>query len=224
MNDYEVVVRGLSSMLRPYRDRVAVVELDAAVPVMQPVDVTLYDSFGHEPVSAPELDEVVANERSGRVVVFTWNLRQDLVEEALARGCAGYLDKSIGALALVEALERVAGGEVVVSPVREADPQEATGESPEDPDGDWPGRAQGLSPREAEMVALITAGLTNEDIAGQTYLSINSVKSYIRNAYRKMGVTRRSQAVRWGLENGMTPSVMRDLVPDPTTSDEPSGP
>ena len=50
------------------------------------------------------------------------------------------------------------------------------------------------------------------------------MKSYIRNAYRKMGVTRRSQAVRWGLENGMTPSVMRDLVPDPTTSDEPSGP
>jgi DNA-binding NarL/FixJ family response regulator len=220
LNDYEVVVRGLSSMLQPYRDRVRVVELDSSLPVLQEVDVTLYDSFGHEPVTFGDLGDVVGNERAGRVVVFTWNMHPELVERSLASGCSGYLDKSMGAAGLVDAIERVAAGEVVVSPFRELDPPAAAGEGDGEADGDWPGRAQGLSPREAEVVALITVGLTNEDIARQTYLSINSIKTYIRNAYRKMGVTRRSQAVRWGLENSMTPSVKRDLLPD---EDQPTG-
>jgi NarL family two-component system response regulator LiaR len=59
-----------------------------------------------------------------------------------------------------------------------------------------------LSVREAEIVAGICRGLSNAEIAGELYLSINSVKTYIRSAYRKMGVTRRSQAVVWGIEHG----------------------
>ncbi len=213
MNDYEVVVRGLASMLEPYEDRVKVMELDASVPVLQEVDVALYDSFGHEPVTGEDFDELIANDRAGKVVIFTWNMHPDLVDQALSRGCRGYLNKSIGAAGLVEALEKVAAGEVVVAPGRGADAPDGSRSTDEPPPGDWPGRSHGLSPREGEVVALITIGLTNEDIARQTFLSINSVKTYIRTAYRKMGVTRRSQAVRWGLERGMTPSVMRDLMP-----------
>ncbi|WP_223286195.1 helix-turn-helix transcriptional regulator [Kocuria atrinae] len=52
-------------------------------------------------------------------------------------------------------------------------------------------------------------GATNDEIARTCYLSINSVKSYIRSAYRKMGVERRSQAVLWGVQNGMEPTVAR---------------
>jgi two-component system, NarL family, response regulator LiaR len=47
--------------------------------------------------------------------------------------------------------------------------------------------------------------LLNEQIAEATYLSINTVKTYIRTAYRKMGVTRRSQAVLLGVEHGFQP-------------------
>lgn len=53
------------------------------------------------------------------------------------------------------------------------------------------------------MMTLITRGHTNAEIASATYLSPNSVKSYIRSAYRKAGVERRSQAVAWGMENGL---------------------
>lgn len=75
---------------------------------------------------------------------------------------------------------------------------------PRDPvGGDWPGRPAGLSVREAEVIALITQGLTNSEIASRAYISMNSLKSYIRTGYRKIGVERRSQAVRWGMENGM---------------------
>lgn len=52
------------------------------------------------------------------------------------------------------------------------------------------------------MLDLIARGLSNQEIADAAYLSINSVKSHIRTAYRKLGVTRRSQAVGWVLQSG----------------------
>jgi DNA-binding CsgD family transcriptional regulator len=79
--------------------------------------------------------------------------------------------------------------------------------------GDWPGRAVGLSPREAEVIALITQGLTNQEIADRMFVSINSVKTYIRAAYRKINVERRSQAVLWGAGNGFKPDTLRTVDP-----------
>jgi DNA-binding CsgD family transcriptional regulator len=61
----------------------------------------------------------------------------------------------------------------------------------------------GLSRRESEMLHLITCGLSNQEIADSLYLSINSVKTYIRSAYRKIDVTRRSQAVAWSVRRGL---------------------
>ena len=54
--------------------------------------------------------------------------------------------------------------------------------------GDWPGREEGLTAREAEVLSLITMGLSNQEIAERTLLSLNSIKSYIRSAYRKIDV------------------------------------
>ena len=53
------------------------------------------------------------------------------------------------------------------------------------------------------MLTLITQGLTNQEIADRVYISINSVKTYVRTAYRKIGVARRSQAVSWGVQHGL---------------------
>ena len=63
--------------------------------------------------------------------------------------------------------------------------------------------------REAEVLALITQGLSNNDIAERTGVSINSVKSYIRSAYRRIGVTTRPNAILWGIEHGFRPDHMR---------------
>ena len=74
---------------------------------------------------------------------------------------------------------------------------------------DWPGRGEGLSEREAEILALITQGKSNADVARLTYLSPNTVKSYIRTIYRKLGVGSRTQAVLWGVNHGFTPDHHR---------------
>ena len=51
------------------------------------------------------------------------------------------------------------------------------------------------------MLVLISAGLSNEEIAARCYLSINSVKTFIRAAYRKIGVERRVEAAMWVAEH-----------------------
>ena len=74
---------------------------------------------------------------------------------------------------------------------------------------DWPGRGEGLTDREAEILALITQGKSNAEVAAHTYLSPNTVKSYIRTIYRKIEVGSRTQAVLWGVKNGFTPDHHR---------------
>lgn len=204
-NDYEVVVRGLAQMLEPFRDRLAVVELDVNVPNHVPVDVTLCDTFPQAAADVVGLESMTGDPASGKVVVYTWNMRPELVTAALDRGVHGYLGKSLPADDLVAAIEAVHTGEVVVRPDPVEEPVEVA-------TGAWPGHAEGLTAREAEVVALITQGLSNQEIAQQAYLSINSVKTYVRSAYAKMGVARRSQAVLWGLDHGMAPDRRRRVV------------
>lgn len=59
-----------------------------------------------------------------------------------------------------------------------------------------------LSVREGQVVTLIARGYSNQEIAEELFLSINSVKTYVRSAYRRIGVSRRSQAVVWALTHG----------------------
>jgi DNA-binding CsgD family transcriptional regulator len=63
----------------------------------------------------------------------------------------------------------------------------------------------GLAPRELEVLRLVSLGLTNEQIADQLFLSINTIKTYVRSGYRKIGATSRAQAVRWALTGSTDP-------------------
>lgn len=65
----------------------------------------------------------------------------------------------------------------------------------------WAWQAHGLTRRESQVLALIGRGLSNRHIATALFLTDNTVKSYIRNAYRKIGVLTRTQAVRWAIEH-----------------------
>jgi DNA-binding NarL/FixJ family response regulator len=69
----------------------------------------------------------------------------------------------------------------------------------------WPGGREDLKEREAEILALITQGSSNAEIAARVHLSENTVKSYVHQLYRKIGVTSRTQAVLWGTRHGFSP-------------------
>jgi two-component system, NarL family, response regulator LiaR len=204
-NDYEIVVLGLAHLLASYPERVHLAEMVAGVAVTSDVDLTLYDTFAQPQVDAEDIERVIAGDGAGRVVIFTWNLQPELVEIALRKGASGYLSKSLKGEQLIDALERIHAGEIVVS-----HPGDAAETATEEWSGGlWPGQTEGLTVRESEVVAHITLGLSNKEIASRAYLSINSVKSYIRSAYRKMGVTTRSQAVLWAVHHGFLPDAVR---------------
>ncbi len=214
VNDYDVVVQGLNQLFEG-DERFRVLELEAGGLPDRPVEIALYDTFADED-DTEKLRTLVELPEVGRVVVYSWTSEPERVEEALAVGAAGFVSKQLTADQLKDALIRVHAGERVVEGGPEPEPEPDDAADPGVPSAkaggngarpaDWPGRAFGLTYREAEVVALISDALTNVEIAERLFLSINSVKSHIRSAYRKMAVERRSQAVRWAHENGFAKS------------------
>ncbi len=208
VNDYELVVAGVAAMLANDRHRIRVTAIAPAAGSIDGVDVVLYDTFGPVDSSMAFLEVLVRRSRVP-VIVYTWKLQPAVAREALRRGASGYLSKALTGSQIADAVEAVVDGDIVVSP--ELRPvEDLVG-------GDWPGRRLAdLSAREAEIITMIAAGMSNQEIADRNYLSINSVKTYIRTAYRKIGVQRRSQAVRWALEHGFA------ATPDTTAPTEPA--
>lgn len=202
VNDYELVVAGVASVLREYDDRVEIVELDSRMPVVSDVDVLLYDSYGQAQGEHVDVASLTAGV-SAKVVIFSWNTQAEVVDGALRAGAVGYVSKGVGGLELVEALERVHAGEHVTP---------ATASMPDgDGFGRWPGDRHGLSPRESEVLALICQGLGNDQIAQQIFIGINTLKTHIRSLYRKVGAESRTQAVLWGVDHGFRPDRSRHI-------------
>ncbi|MGI8418355.1 MAG: response regulator transcription factor [Nakamurella sp.] len=201
VDDYDVVLLGVAHMFDQYRERIVIAEIDTNKPVDDQVDIVLYDSFAQPESDHQEIGVLVANPRAHKVVVYTWNFHPDLIESARQQGAHGYLSKTLAARDLVAALEAVHAGDVVVSdPPPRARPSIGL---------NWPGRGEGLTDRESEILALITQGKSNAEVATLTFLSPNTVKSYIRTIYRKIAVGSRTQAVLWGVNNGFTPDHHR---------------
>lgn len=201
VDDYDVVLLGVAKIIDRYRERIIIAEIDTNRPLSDTVDIVLYDSFAQPESDHDEIGVLVRSPHARKVVVYTWTFRPDLIEDAKQQGVRGYLSKALPARELVGALEAVHSGDIVVS--------EPPGRVRPNHGLDWPGRGEGLSDRESEILALITQGLGNAEVAARTYLSPNTVKTYIRTIYRKIDVASRTQAVLWGVDHGFSPDHRR---------------
>jgi DNA-binding NarL/FixJ family response regulator len=197
LDDVDLVARGLEEMCgRAVREfRVHSITSDGPSP--GPVDIVLYDGFTAMREGAHNASELLHVARARHLVIYSWNVKRVLVEAALRGGASGYLDKRLGLDELTDALGQIANGDRVV---RVAPVPGAVGVAGKPAARARPGD---LGQREAEIVALIAQGLGNQEIGEQLYLSINTIKSYVRSAYRKMRVETRVQAVLWALDHGL---------------------
>ena len=189
VDDSPVVVLGVTALLRPFGRRVRVAAYDGSLPRRGRADVVLYDPFTR-PNTTRRLGEI-ARESGAPVLAYVWDPDQEQVADAMRAGAAGFVSKALDGAAVLAAIEAI----VVVrtgAPVPRAD---------ESTDNTLPGEREGLSTREAAIVALIVVGMSNQDIAFSLYLSEEAVQTHIRSAYAKMGVTSRTQAVAWGIQH-----------------------
>ena len=90
VDDYAVVIAGVASFLA--EERIDVVETGASLPVVSDVDIVLYDTFGQVQGQGIDLEDFV-RDSGAKVVIYSWNLQPDLIQEAIAGGACGYLSK-----------------------------------------------------------------------------------------------------------------------------------
>ena len=189
-----IVAEGLRAILATLREHAELVPLDSQAP---DPDVVLYDAIGLLRGDATDLD-ILVNKTTSTVLVVSHDLRPGLAAEALAAGADGHISLAAGPAEILAALDSAATGwrlgDDGDSPVIGSEDSE-TGR-------DLLGGSLGLSRREAQMLTLIGDGSSNSEIAAELYLSPNTVKTYIRAAYRKIGATNRAQATSWAITHG----------------------
>jgi DNA-binding NarL/FixJ family response regulator len=161
-------------------------------------DVVLMD------IRMPRMDGLAATQRLAersappKVIVLTTFDADEYVVRALAHGATGFLLKDTAPPAIIEAIEKVAAGEPMLSPSVTAQLIRRVVEDA--PTGAGTDRSRiatallaGLSEREREVAVAVGHGKSNAEIAGELYMSLATVKAHVSHILDKMGLANRVQ-------------------------------
>ena len=167
-------------MVAPFPDRVRIVEMDVGTEPKRFADVALFDTFAGRRHAIERARDMVTDGLVDHVVLYTWDASAEFLSLADRAGVSGVVLKSTAGEVLVDVIEQVVAGERIgLGNMHRG--RQSRGE-------------QGLSAREEEVLALIALGKTNGEIGHELFLSIDTVKTYVRRLYAKLGVNNRAQA------------------------------
>ncbi len=173
-------------------------------------DVVLMD------LRMPRCDGVEATRRlterrpgTTKVVVLTTYADDHSVIQALRAGACGFLTKDAGSPEIAAALQAATRGESAIDPAVQHHLVKAIARTAP---LQWspPTRRQlpdGLTPREAAVLALIAEGFSNAEIAERLTVTETTVKSHINHLYGKTGARDRAQAVAYAYRHGLAPGA-----------------
>lgn len=195
IDDHSVVRMGFKYMLSFANDMEFVGEAadgtNAAAFVREcAADVVLLDvrmpwTDGHS-----ALAEIIRDNPDARVLMLTTSDAEEDIYRAISAGARGYILKETPPQQLLDAIRKVAEGELCLSEeLKKIYAQRAA--------------ERGLSEREREVLNYVANGLSNEEIAKILNVSFNTIKAHVRNILMTLGVSDRAEAVAQGMRRGI---------------------
>ena len=134
------------------------------------------------------------------VLILTVSDKDDDLFAAIKAGAKGYLLKDAELHELVDAIKRVAKGEVIISPVMAARMIE---EFQQTYRVGYDRELEGLSPREKEILRLVAQGASNKEIADKLFIGQTTVKAHLGSILEKLHVRNRAEAVAKATAKGL---------------------
>jgi DNA-binding NarL/FixJ family response regulator len=198
VDDHVALRRGMELLLRRHGHHVVGTANDAesaqALILRRRPDVALIDLTLPRESGAELTRRLLQENPEVRIVLYTGVSDERELLDGLDAGAAGFALKSGDPDELEEAIRTVAEGGRWIDPRLE--PLLARG------NGNGNGRVHVLSPREREILGLLSKGLSGEEAAKQLFLSSETVRTHVRNAMNKLGAATRVHAVALALERG----------------------
>jgi len=220
VDDHTLVRHGIALLVKECFDDADVREAgsaDEAVDLMKAdvVDVALVDVRMPDRDGLELLREIKATWPGVPVIMLTTFDHATYVKQALADGADGYMLKDASPEDLDQAIRvAMAGGGNVLSARAIRSLFESSSQS--EMDKDQPVRPESLTQRENDILALLSEGRSNREIARALFLSEKTVKAHLAAVFRKLGVANRTQAAMAAVSMGMGPGRKQ-----PTDDDEP---
>ena len=200
LDDHAVVLDGLTELLssQPGLEVVgsattaaqALARIPAAAPDVAVLDVQLPDGNGVDVCR-----EIRSTLPQTYCLMLTSHDDHDAVMASVLAGASGYVLKEVRTAGLVDSIRQVAMGRSLLDPAVIARVMDRVRETRKPDD-----RVAGLTPREREVLDLMTDGLTNRQIGDRLFLSDKTVKNHVSSILGKLGIERRSQAAVLGAE------------------------
>lgn len=207
VDDHPMVLEGLKAMLARRAGEIRIVgqastsdEAFRVVGDLEP-DIVVLDVRLGQDSGLDVCHRLIARDPACRVVFLTVYDDEQYLFQALRAGAVGYLLKRVDGRALVEHLQAVHSGEIVIDAALAG---RATASAARMAAGEfWPGARLGLTQRESEVLSLMVAGHHNRAIATRLVVGEETVKSHVSSVYRKLDVSDRSAAVATALRESL---------------------
>ncbi len=195
VNDYEIILRGLHAMLSPYRDRIKVVEHEVGGTPDMNADLALFDTFAGRRDALERARQMADEQVVDHIVMYTWDAAPEFISIARSNGVDAVIFKSTAGEQLADQLLQVAAGQKVGLDDAMRSRRKGPGDS--------------LSLREQEVLALLALGYSNPEIASELFLSVDTVKTYVRRVFTKLGVNNRTNAALLAARYDLAPPARR---------------
>jgi DNA-binding NarL/FixJ family response regulator len=149
--------------------------------------------------------QIVATDPEANVVVLSTYADNESIAAAIRAGARGYLTKDATRAQITAAIRSAAEGQSTFDATVSRRLVAALSEplSPAAPAARRKNLPDGLTAREVEVLSLITAGLSNAEIAAELFIGETTVKTHINNAFLKIGAKNRVDAVRYAYQNDL---------------------